>query len=476
MMPPISPYAAPVGIALLGCGVVGSGVLRILREQRELLLGRTGITFDVKHVVVRDPAKQRDAAAPLSTDAARAIADPNVKIVVELIGGTTTAGEYIEQALKLGKPVVSANKSLLATRGHELFALAKANNTCIAFEASCGGGVPIIEAIMKGLLANRIDALVGIVNGTCNFILTKMTKQGSSYADALKEAQAAGFAEADPTMDVTGRDAAQKLALLASLAFNARVKESDLHIEGIDKLEATDIHFARELGYVIKLLAIAERKQGPGGRGQGSDERSSDDASLIGNRQSAIGNSDYLSLRVHPTLVHTGDVLAEVSGSFNAISVYGNALGHALFYGRGAGSMPTASAVVSDLLGVAMGTIPLAFKQLRIFPDTTQPARVLPFNELASRYYLRLMVTDEPGVMGAVSQILGESGISLSAILQRESTDDGASVPIVITTHLATEGPMRDAIARINALPSIAAPAVCLRIIDQPKEFGIEES
>lgn len=429
---------------MLGCGVVGSGVARILCEQRELLIRRTGIRFDLRHVVVRDISKQRDTTLPVTTDAARAIADPEVMIVVELVGGTSVAADYTEQALKLGKPVVSANKSLLATRGHELFALARKHDTCIAFEASCGGGVPIIEAIMKGLLANRIDALVGIVNGTCNFILTKMTKQGSSYTEALKEAQAAGFAEADPTMDVSGRDAAQKLALLASLAFNARVTESDLYVEGIDRLEPADIHFARELGYVIKLLAIAERS-----------------------------TEGRISLRVHPTLVHVGDVLAEVSGSFNAISVYGNALGHALFYGRGAGSMPTASAVVSDLLGVAMGTTPLAFKQLRIFPDTTPPARLLPFQELASRYYLRLMVTDEPGVMGAVSQILGEQGISLSAILQRESTDDGTSVPIVITTHLATEGPMRDAINQINALSATATPAVCLRIIDQPKEFAV---
>ena len=243
-------------------------------------------------------------------------------------------------------------------------------------------------------------------------------------------------------MDVSGRDAAQKLALLASLAFNVRVAESDIHVEGIDTIQPTDIGFAGDLGYVIKLLAIAERSAG-----------------------------DQIALRVHPTLVHKADVLADVSGSFNAISVYGHAVGHALFYGRGAGKMPTASAVVSDMVGVALGTTPLAFKQLRIFPDTTPRAAILPFHELQTRYYLRLMVKDQPGVMGQVSQILGDNGISLSAILQRE-TDDRQTVPIVITTHRATEGPMRKALEQINALPTIAPPSVCLRIMDQPSEFA----
>jgi len=431
-----------IGVTLLGCGVVGGGVVNILTQQRELLRQRTGLTFDIRHIVVRDAGKHRgDLPVPLTTDPNAAIDDPKVDIVIELVGGTSAAATYIERAIKAGKPVVTANKSLLAARGRELFALARKHDTCIAFEASAGGGVPIVESLMKGLLANRIDALVGIVNGTCNVILTRMTRNGWSYEEALKEAQKLGFAEADPTLDVSGRDAAQKLALLASLAFNVTVAESDIHVEGIDTIQPTDIQFAGDLGYVIKLLAIAER----------SGER--------------------VSLRVHPTLVHKSDVLAEVGGSFNAISVYGHALGHALFYGRGAGQMPTASAVVSDLLGVALGTTPLAFKQLRIFPDTTPAASVLPFHELQTRYYLRLMVKDQPGVMGQVSQILGNNGISLSAILQRE-TEDGAKVPIVITTHLAAEGPMRKALEQINALPAITPPTVCLRIIDQPKEFA----
>ncbi len=462
-----------IGVALLGHGVVGSGVVSLLTQQRDLLRQRTGLVFDLRHVVVRDRSKHDVAAGksvPFTTDANAAIDDPKTHIVVELIGGTSAAVAHIERALKLGKPVVTANKSLLSARGRELFALARKHQTCIAFEASCGGGVPIVDALMKGLLANRIDALVGIVNGTCNVILTRMTRNRWSYAEALREAQQLGFAEADPTLDVSGRDAAQKLALLASLAFNVGVSETDIHVEGIDTLQPADIGFARDLGYVIKLLAIAERESGVGVSGFGKDNAT---AALPSSPtpETRHPKPDSISLRVHPTLVHKDDVLAEVSGSFNAISVYGHAVGHALFYGRGAGKMPTASAVVSDMVGVALGTTPLAFKQLRIFPDTTPRAAILPFHELQTRYYLRLMVKDQPGVMGQVSQILGDNGISLSAILQRE-TDDRQTVPIVITTHRATEGPMSKALEQINALPTIAPPSVCLRIMDQPSEFA----
>lgn len=432
-----------IGICLLGCGIVGGGVVKILAEQADLLQRRAGLGFDLRHVVVRDMARHiARRKLPLTTDAQAAIDDPKVQIVVELMGGTTTAAVLVERALKLGKPVVTANKSLLAARGPELFALARRHNTCIAFEASCGGGIPIIDALQRGLIANRIDALVGIVNGTCNVILTRMTRNGWTYDQALAEAQKLGFAEADPTLDVSGRDAAQKLAILASLAFNARVSEADLHVEGIDTLSAVDIQFASELGYVIKLLAIGERADG--GR---------------------------LALRVHPTLVHKNDVLAEVSGSFNAISVYGHALGHALFYGRGAGQMPTASAVMADLVGVATGTTALAFKRLNIFPDSATPAIPLPMDQLKSRYYLRLTARDVPGVMAQVTHALGEQNISLSAIRQHEA-EDSQFVPVVITTHVAREGAVRAALKAIDALPMIQPPTVCLRVIDQPKEFG----
>jgi homoserine dehydrogenase len=434
---------ASIGICVLGSGIVGGGVIKILREQAELLKRRTGLAFDLRHVVVRDPKKYADLGnLPLTTNADAAIDDPKVKIVIELIGGTTTAFTLVERALKLGKHVVTANKSLLAARGPELFARARECNACIAFEASCGGGIPIIDAISRGLIANRIDALVGIVNGTCNTILTRMTRNGWSYAQALAEAQTLGFAEADPTLDVSGRDAAQKLAVLASLAFDVRVSESDIAIEGIEKLDPVDIQFAKELGYVIKLLAIAER-----------------------------ADHNKLALRVHPTLVHHDDVMAEVSGSFNAISIYGHALGHALFYGRGAGQMPTASAVVADLVNVAIGAAPLVFKQLRIFPDSAAPASVLPIDKVKSRFYLRVTANDQPGVMAQITQALGQHGISLSAILQRETTDSKV-VPVVITTHLSEDGAIRRALKEIDALPTISAPTVCLRVIDQPVEFA----
>jgi len=431
-----------IGICMLGCGVVGTGVAHILHEQGDLIAARTGKRLDIRHVVIRDASKARlHPHLPFHGDAERAIDDPATKIVIELMGGTDLAAKYVERALRLGKPVVTANKSLLASRGPHLFSVARQHNTCIAFEASCAGGIPIIDALMRGLVGNRIDALVGIVNGTCNFILSQMARNGKAYGEALAEAQRLGFAEADPAMDVSGRDAAQKLAILASLAFNVLVKESDIYLEGIDKLSDAEIRFAGELGYVVKLLAIARR------------------------------HGSKISLRVHPTLVKNDDVLADVNGSFNAISVFGHALGHALFYGRGAGQMPTASAVVADLVNVALGTTPLAFSQLKIFPDQIPAAEVLEPVELTGRYYLRLMARDEPGVLAQVTRILGEQGISLSAVLQHE-TNDGHLVPVVITTHVAREGSVQAALKAIDQLAAIQPSTVCLRILDLPEEFS----
>lgn len=433
-----------IGIALLGSGIVGEGVLDILASQRERIAERFGLQFDVRHVVVRDPSKPRRLATKVSTNAEAAIDDPAVNIVIELIGGTTRSGELVERALKAGKPVVTANKSLLAARGADLFALARRSGVPIGFEASCGGGVPIVDALVRGLVANDVRALVGIVNGTCNYILTRMTLANLPYAEALKEAQAAGFAEADPTLDVSGRDAAQKLALLAGLAFGAKFTESDILIEGINALDARDIEMAKELGYVIKLLAIAMRDEA----------------------------SKQISLRVHPTLVHAGDVLADVAGSFNAISVWGHALGHALFYGRGAGSSPTASAVVADLIAIGTGAAAATFAHSRVFPDTARPVSLLPREEIKSRYYLRLTARNWPGTMARATEILGRRKISLSAVLQHEKLDEAGYVPIVITTHLAREGDVQEAVAELNALEIVGAPTACLRIIDQPREFA----
>jgi homoserine dehydrogenase len=439
-----------IGITLLGCGTVGGGVVNILMKQRELLKQKTGLDLVVRHVVVKSKEEYPPNAAelPMSLDANAAIDDPATDIVVELIGGTGVAATFVQRALSLGKPIVTANKALLAVKGPELFKLAREKNTCIAFEASAGGGIPIIDALQRGLIANRVDALLGIVNGTCNFILSQMTQKGWSYDQALKEAQAQGFAEANPTMDVSGKDSLQKLAILAGLAFNVRIDESDIHLEGIDKLDAADLKFADELGYVVKLLAIAGR------------------AKVTGAPQ-----KDPISLRVHPTLVHKSDLLAQVSGSFNAVSFFGHALGHALFYGRGAGRMPTASAVVSDIIGIAIGTTPAQFKHLNVFVDQTPKATVLPFDQLESRYYLRLTAKDQPGVLAAVTKVLGDQNISLASFLQHESPGEGA-VPLVLTTHLAKEGAVQTALKQINALPTITASTVCLRIMDQPKEFA----
>lgn len=432
-----------VGICLLGCGTVGGGVVNILTEQREMLRRRTGLDLVLRHVVVKDTKDYPPGAAelPMCTDAASAIDDPASDIVVELIGGTGVAGTFVRRALSAGKPVVSANKALLASQGVELFALARQNKTCIAFEASVGGGIPIIDAICRGLAANRVDALVGIVNGTCNFILSQMTQNGSSYAEALKEAQKLGFAEANPAMDVEGRDAAQKLAILAGLAFDTRISEKDIYVSGIGSIDAMDIRYAGESGYVIKLLAIAERKNGA------------------------------LALRVHPTLVHKDDVLADVSGSFNAISVFSHALGHALWYGRGAGRMPTASAVVADIISVAQGIQQILFDQMHNLMDVVEPANLLPFEELRSRYYIRLTALDQPGVLAAITAILGRHQISVASIQQHESAGDD-HVPVVITTHSAREGDLQAAIKQIDALPTIVKPTMCIRILEQPKEFA----
>ena len=434
----------PIGISLLGAGTVGGGVIQILREGREALARRTSVAFDLRHVGVRDLSKLRKLPVdvPLTTDMNACIDDPRVSIVVELLGGTTVADTLVRRALEAGKHVVTANKSLLAAKGPELFALAKKNNVSIAFEASCGGGVPIIDSLTRGLLANRVDALVGIVNGTCNAILTRMTQNGWDYPTALKEAQELGFAEADPAMDVSGRDAAQKLAILASLAFGVRVRESDVFIEGIDTIAAAEINFAAELGYVIKLLAIGERVGG-----------------------------DRIALRVHPTFVSKENVLADVSGGFNAVSVYGHAVGHTLFYGRGAGSSPTASAVVADLIDVALGSYPARFAKLNIFPDALAAAAILPMEDVLCRHYVRLTVRDVPGTIARISEVFGRHAISLSAILQREDSS-GNVVPLFVTTHRAAEGAMRAAMKEIDSLDCVTPPGVRLRIIDSPKEFA----
>jgi homoserine dehydrogenase len=433
-----------VGVALLGCGTVGSGVARLLIGDGDLLTSRSGITLELRHVVDIDFTRAREVGVDegvFRTDLADALSDDRTQVVVELIGGTTLARDFVARSLRAGKHVVTANKALLAHHGNELWALARQNNVCIAFEASCVGGVPVIGALLGGLLANDIDALYGIVNGTCNYILSAMAGQGAAYADVLAQAQADGLAEADPTLDVSGEDSAHKLAILAALAFGRRIDYDAIEFEGIDTLDLADIRYGAELGYTIKLLAIAQRQ------------------------------GDGISLRVHPAFITNTHPLARVSGPFNAVSIFGHAVGHTLYYGRGAGSMPTASAVTADILSVGLGIAPLQFAQLGLWPDRAEPANQLPVEQVRSRYYLRVACGDAPGVLAKIADVLGRHEISIASVLQHEPTaDDAAGVPVVITTYEAIEGNVRAACERINTLDVIKAPTVVIRIVEEHEE------
>lgn len=435
---------ATVGVGMIGCGTVGSAVASLLRDEAELYARRTGRRIELRRVLVRDRerAARRDAVdADLLTDDPEAFfATDDMPIVVEVAGGRGAVGEHVRRALRAGKHVVTANKALLAAEGPELFALARRHEVAIAFEASCAGGIPCVTAIQQGLMANHIRGLYGILNGTCNFILSAMTQKGQPYADALKRAQELGYAEADPTLDVSGADAAQKLAILASLAFGAAVSEEHVRTSGVDNLQLEDIQFGLELDYDIKLLGIAER---------------ADDEAPI-------------SVGVEPCFIHDHEMLAKVEGAFNALSVYGHAVGHTLYFGPGAGGMPTASAVVSDLLNVVAGWYPIAFANMRLTPDANGPAQLIEPDALRSRYYLRVNALDVPGTMAKITSILGDSGISLSAVLQHEA-EPGEFVPVVVITHEARRGDVDKATDRISKLDVIEGVPRVIRIVDLPK-------
>jgi len=434
----------PIGIGLIGCGTVGQGVVRLLDQHAPIYAQRVGRSIDIRRVLVRDASVARDV--PLSrevftTDPEALFGDDQISVVVEVAGGVDPMADHVHRALASGRHVVTANKALLAARGGELYAQARSNDLCIAFEASCGGGIPILAALKFGLSANRIESVCGVLNGTCNYILTEMTEFGTTYADALADAQRLGFAEADPALDVSGADAAQKLAIIASLAFGVSVHEADVSYSGIDRLELDDIAYGAELGYQLKLLAIGAQ------------------------------HPDGLELDVAPCFIAEDHLLSHVRGTFNALSVQGSAVGPTLFYGHGAGQMPTASAVVSDLLNVVGGWYPHAFASMRIWPDQHQPTRLTAADDLTSRYYLRIHARDEPGVMAAVASVLGDREISISAMVQHEAGQRAVPdvVPVVITTHLARRGAIREAVARIAGLESVVEPPVCIRIVDLPE-------
>lgn len=429
-----------IAVGLLGLGNVGSGVAHLLGQCGDRIATRSGKRVDLKWAVVRDPAKPRDVdlnGVRLVTDARRIIEDPEVEVVIEAMGGTDPALSLILEALAAGKDVVTANKALLAEHGPQVFAQARKYNRAIAFEGSVGGGIPIIQALGVSLAANQVQSLAAIVNGTCNFILTAMTQDGLPYSAALSQAQELGYAEADPTLDVDGSDTAHKLAILAQLAFGASVKTAQIAREGIDRLQLADLKYAAELGYVIKLLALAKLSE------------------------------SGLELRVAPTLVKKGTALAEVRGPYNAIRVVGDAVGDTFFSGRGAGMMPTASAVVGDLIDVVVGRAALTARALNLWPEAAPSPRLTSAAQVKSRYYLRFTIADRPAVLAALAQALGAHAISIASVIQHDPGDEAPAdspVPLVIMTHSAIEADVTAALAEIDRLDVVRAPSVCLGV------------
>ncbi|MBV9545843.1 MAG: homoserine dehydrogenase [Chloroflexi bacterium] len=425
----------PLGVGLLGLGTVGSGVARVLLSKPAALEQRIGRPVEIRHVLVRDRTKARpiDLKEKLVTDARAVIDDPDTEIVVEMLGGEEPARSLMLEAIERGKHVVTANKEVMAKHGPTILAAAARRGVNLAYEASVGGGIPLIGPFQLDLAANNINSVVGIVNGTTNYILTRMTESGAAFADALKEAQELGYAEPDPTNDVEAWDSAYKLAILASLAFGAPVMPEQVHREGITRVSQRDILYAGEMGYRIKLLAIARLVEG------------------------------QVEVRVHPTLVHGGSMLASVDGSFNAVQVEGDLIGTALFYGRGAGSEPTASAVIADI--IALGTSAGRGGSR----SSERPPDLRPMQLLQTRYFLRLLTLDRPGVMASIATVLGDRGISLASVVQKESVVLGDDVPgaeIVLTTHVASEAAVQNALDTLRHMPVVRTVGSLLRVYE----------
>ncbi len=427
-------------MAVIGAGTVGGGVVDILVDlmtgRRGELASRTGgVAMELKVVCdVRDEALAPIAEKGIETtkDAEAVLARDDIDVVVELIGGTTVAKDLVLAALHAGKSVVTANKALLAHAGPEIVTAAIGGGAALGFEASVCGGVPLLGAVRNGLVANDITSVVGIVNGTCNYILTHMTREGKPYGEMLAEAQAAGYAEADPTFDVEGIDSAHKLAVLATLAFRAPVDFDSIPCEGIVGMDVMDIRNASGMGYVVKLLAIGKKRE------------------------------NGLELRVHPTLLPAGHPLAVVSDVFNAVEVTGHAVGEVMFYGRGAGRMPTASAVVADLVEVARGTAESATRELAFWAEG-EPLEVAPAGESRSRFYVRFSVREEYGVLGQIARVLGEHRVSIASVIQKEP-DRSEDIPIVMLTHEARHGDFRAALGEIDELGFMLQRSVFLRV------------
>ncbi|MGJ7546086.1 homoserine dehydrogenase [Variovorax sp. LT1R16] len=434
----------PIQVGLLGIGTVGSGTFNVLQRNQEEIKRRAGRGIEITMVADLDTARARAAVGEgvqVVADARAVIANPDIDIVIELIGGYGIAKQLVLEAIAAGKHVVTANKALLAVHGTEIFAAAQQKGVMVAFEAAVAGGIPIIKALREGLTANSIQWIAGIINGTTNFILSEMRDKGLDFATVLKEAQRLGYAEADPTFDIEGVDAAHKVTLMSAIAFGIPVQFDKAHVEGITKLAAQDIKYAEQLGYRIKLLGITRRAAGG------------------------------IELRVHPSLVPAKRLLANVEGAMNAVVVHGDAVGTTLYYGKGAGSEPTASAVIADLVDITrLHTADAAQRvpHLAFHPNAmSDDLKIVPMREVVTSYYLRLRVADEAGVLAKVTGLLASAGISIDAVLQREADEVGGEgstqTDLIILTHDTREGTLDDAMVELQALPTVLAPIVRIR-------------
>jgi homoserine dehydrogenase len=431
-----------INVGIIGFGTVGTGTVRILLGNKDVLKERLGFEINLRKIAVRDIVRDRGIKVPegvLTTDVDAVLNDPHIDIVVEVIGGIRPAKDFILKAINNGKHVVTANKALLATDGNEIFTAAQEAGIEIGFEASVAGGIPIIKVIREGLVANRIKAVYGIINGTSNYILTKMTDGNVEFSVALKEAQDLGYAEADPTLDIEGIDSAHKLAILAYLSYGIPILYKNIYTEGISKISSQDIDFASELGYKVKLLAIAKEKD------------------------------NEVELRVHPTMIPKDYLISKVDGPFNAVYVEGDATGSTLYYGRGAGAMPTGSAVVSDIVDIARDIKKNATGRIPVMVKSIRDVRIKKIDDVISMYYFRFSALDKPGVLSKISGILGNYNISIASMIQK-GRRVGEAVPLVVLTHEAKEKDVRQAIEEIDHLPVVMDKTVFIRV--EGKEEG----
>ncbi|GAB3460781.1 homoserine dehydrogenase [Massilia terrae] len=434
----------PIKVGLLGAGTVGAGTFNVLQRNQEDIRRRAGRGIEIAMVAARNLERARGIVGPnveVVNDPFAVVNNPEIDIVVELIGGYELPRELVLRAIANGKHVVTANKALLAQHGNEIFAAAHEKGVMVAFEAAVAGGVPIIKALREGLTANRIESVAGIINGTTNFILSEMRDKGLDFATVLKEAQALGYAEADPTFDIEGVDAAHKLAIMSSIAFGIPVQFDKAYVEGISTLQAQDIRYAEQLGYRIKLLGIT--------------------------RRSVVDGVEGIELRVHPTLIPAGRLIANVEGAMNAVLVQADAVGSTLYYGKGAGSEPTASAVIADLVDVTrLATVDpyCRVPHLAFQPDEMNDVPVLPMSEIRSSYYLRVYVKDQLGVMADLTRILADAGISIDAVLQKEPGELQTRTDIIIITHQTSEKLVDAAIAKFEQMPAVEGKVVRIRL------------